>query len=136
MPRKKYCWKEVPRTKSSKENTVSAIASLEKDLLALVALYLLKEADKVAATLRKHPKLAQYLNVIITKLSSIFESSRLVLEPYTDYESDQTERVIVSVCTDLSCEEADRRLDKFDDEYWLGVDPEIHKRINVVLEFL
>jgi hypothetical protein len=91
---------------------LSAISELD-------AWYIINDRDSVLGYLSRHPHLVPLLRDVVGAVQRFFPAGdELHLEAINDAET-RTEQLYVIITTALSREEAEARLDRFDEEWWL-----------------
>jgi len=105
--------------------------------LELEKLYGLREPDEVQRFLQPYPHLAELLLEAFPYLKKHFgPSPQVELEVIRDPEIGSLGELVAFILTPLSVHEAEARLDRFDDEWFLDRLDRTDGLLNVCLEFI
>jgi hypothetical protein len=88
--------------------------------------------------LLKHDYLAAILSEAYKRIRPYFLTASLFLDVVIDPEvagDNDTEQLVLTILTDLDVAEAMARLDRVDEEWWLGALPAARGKIAITLEF-
>jgi hypothetical protein len=126
--------------------TVSAVDDWDRATLAglleagigeIETIYEMRDVPSVRQYLRNHPELIQVLLEAHPYLKEIFGTQvRVFLEIVTDPEAAREQELFAYIVTTLSADEAVRRLDDFDDGWFLQHVERVAGRLNFNLEFV
>jgi hypothetical protein len=96
------------------------IVKIDPTLQALGQFYTFRRAEKVSGFLQAHSFLVPLLMEAYSKIAKYFgPSPEVVLEIVIDQEAEDDRELFALVRVDLSLDEALRRLERFDQEWWL-----------------
>lgn len=97
--------------------------------------FYLKNRDEVLSFVREHRFLPSLLKEACYWLDRQFPSSERVLELISDPEVDDDQQLVLSVVSQLSPAESLKRLDRFDNEWWLDAMSRARNKLCITLEF-
>ena len=97
--------------------------------------YRINDRDRIESFLRENVFLLDLLGQIYTKTEKYICFSKIFLEVVADPESENDKQLVVSVLPDMDPVEADKRLDQFDDEWWLDQIDQTKGKLCITLEF-
>ena len=130
----------------SKSATISALDTRVDSVLAglleagigeIEAIYAMRDAPRVRQYLRDHPEVIQVLlEARLCLEKHIGTDVRVFLEIVRDPEADRDQELFAYIVTTLSADEALRRLDAFDDGWFLKHIGNVAGRLNFNLEFV
>lgn len=126
----------IPPEEITRQSEVesSLFLKLQKTIEQLEDFYTLENAVDVKKFLWTHERLIDILSEAHRRIKKIFgEVANLSLELHHDPEED-FEGLFIIIKTNLSPEESLDLLDKFDEEWWLDVDDEVRKILEVDIE--
>lgn len=105
------------------------------EVRALERLYIFKERLEVLDFINLHPFLAPLLFEVVGRIAQFFPEPQLSLEVVSDFEFPDSSQLVLSIETTLSPDEALKRLDSFDDDWWLDTAREAEGRLCIDVEF-
>lgn len=101
---------------------------------SLEQLYTLRRPEEVRRFLDNNTFLYQLLHEANQQIRNYFESKELILEVVTDPEEGEQE-LVIWIHTNLSADEAYKKLKEFDNNWWLNVPPNISEKLSINVEF-
>jgi hypothetical protein len=109
---------------------------IDPALQALDQFYTFRRAEEVSGFLQAHPFLVPLLLEAHGKIAKYFgPSPEVVLEVIIDPEAEDDRELFALVRVDLSPDEAVRRLERFDQEWWLDASSQGCCLLNIDVEY-
>jgi len=130
MGKKKY--KNPPINESINENSVSIRKISE--ISQLEAIYSFHNPDEIKRFLSSHDFIIEYLFEEHEQIRRFFGEH--IIEILLEYDKDPNENfegLFVTIKTNLSPAESIDLLEKFDEEWWLGIDFKIRSKITIMV---
>ncbi len=124
-----------PTSAISAERHSSIVLIEQIEVRALERLYIFKERLEVLDFVNLHPFLAPLLFEAVGRIDQFFPEPQLSLEVVSDFEFPDSSQLVLSIETILSPDEALKRLDRFDDDWWLDAAREAEGRLCIDVEF-
>jgi hypothetical protein len=119
------------------ETGVSTVRTLESEIRSLEQLYTFRRRAEVSRFLERHSFLAPLLLEAYSKFGNYFGPyPRVFLEVVRDPEVQGFVELFGYVVTRLTPEEAGRRLQRFDQDWFLNQLPQVRGLLNFDVEFL
>jgi hypothetical protein len=118
------------------ETGVSVVCELEIQMQLVGKLFTFRNPQEVSEFLHAHPFLVPLLVEAHDRIAHYFEPSpEVVLEVITDPEAEDDHELFVFIRTALPPDEAIRKLDWFDQEWWLEASPRAKCLLNIDVEY-
>ena len=102
------------------EPNFTGINNLNKDLRAATEVYTLRRPNDVYDFLKKEPSAIAQILETYEKIQEYFPQDEIFMEVLADPGSPIEKELLISISTSLPPIDAIRRLDAFDDSWWLG----------------
>ncbi len=96
------------------------ISDLDRDIRALAEVYKFRRPEEVYAFLRKDPTAIALILEAQRRIREHFSEEEIFMEVLTDPSLPDEKELLISISTSLPPDEAIRRLDAFDEDWWLG----------------
>ena len=103
------------------EPNFTGINNLNKDLRAATEVYTLRRPNDVYDFLKKEPSAIAQILETYERIQEYFPQDEIFMEVLADPGSPIEKELLISISTSLPPIDAIRRLDAFDDSWWLGV---------------
>lgn len=124
-----------PTSAISVERHSSTVLIEQIEVRALDRLYIFKERLEVLNFIDLHPFLVPLLFEAVGRIAQFFPEPQLSLEVVSDFEFPDSSQLVLSIETTLSPDEALKRLDRFDDDWWLDAAREAEGGLCIDVEF-
>ena len=102
------------------EPNFTGINSLNKELRAAAEVYILRRPNDVYDFLKKEPSAIALVSEAYERTREYFPRDEIFMEILTDPGSPIEKELLISISTALPPIDAIRKLDAFDDGWWLG----------------
>lgn len=102
---------------------------------ALEHIYKFRNCDAVRTFLMDEPSASVLLSEAYGRIRKYFPDSEIFMEVVTDPDSPGEKELVVSIATDLSPKEAIKRLDAFDEDWWLDASDRSTASICIKVEY-
>lgn len=137
----------VDRASKSLHSLIDSIASTSQnetlstyptsDLRKLEQHYIFRNQSEVMNFAVNNSSLLQPLHEAWDQIRNYFgESVQAVLEVVADPEFFEDQELVIFIRTDLSPDEALKKLEQIDDEWWLNVPADVRKKLCITVEFI
>ena len=113
----------------------STVRVPQTQIRLLDRLYTFRERTEVLWFLERYPFLPPLLLEAYDEIENHFPYSELFLEVVTDPEETDDSQLVISIGTNLNPDEADDRLDEFDDSWWLDALDQAQGKLCIDVEF-
>jgi hypothetical protein len=117
------------------ENGTSLVRGFEFQMLVVRHLYSLRKPEEVSEYLESYPFLAPLLIEAYGEIERCFGPSTVFLEILIDPEVADDRELFAFIRTNLSPDEALKRLDRLDKEWWLDAADRAEGRLCIHVEF-
>ena len=97
----------------------STVRAHQAEILLLERFYSFRERSDVLGFLERCPFLVSLLLEAYRKIREYFPYSRIFLEVVTDPEAVGDSQLVVFIATNFDPDKADRRFERFDEDWWL-----------------
>lgn len=108
---------------------------IDCDIQALEQIYKFRNRDAVRAFLMEDPSATRLLSEAYGRIRKYFPDSEIFMEVVTDPDFLCEKELVVSIVTDLSPREAIKRLDAFDEDWWLDASDRSRASICIKVEY-
>jgi hypothetical protein len=105
------------------------------DSQALERMYSFRNAEQIQAFLGKNPAVVPVLTDAYLKIGSYFPSSQLFLELFRAPEVEDREYLFILIATNLTPDEALKKLSQLDEDWWLDAMYSVQGRVSLNVEF-
>lgn len=102
------------------EPNFTGIKNLNEDLRAAAEVYTLRRPNDVYDFLKKEPSAIALVSEARERIREHFPQDEIFMEVLTDPGSPMEKELLISISTSLPPIDAIRKLDSFDDSWWLG----------------
>lgn len=102
------------------EPNFTGIKNLNEDLRAAAEVYTLRRPNDVYDFLKKEPSAVALVSEAHERIREHFPQDEIFMEVLTDPGSPMEKELLISISTSLPPSDAVRKLDAFDDSWWLG----------------
>jgi len=102
------------------EPNFTGINNLNEDLRAAAEVYILRRPNDVYDFLKKGPSAIALVSEAYERIREHFPQDEIFMEVLTDPGSPIEKELLISISTALPPIDAIRKLDAFDDSWWLG----------------
>ncbi|WP_334102303.1 hypothetical protein [Methanothrix soehngenii] len=102
------------------EPNFTGIKNLNEDLRAAAEVYILRRPNDVYDFLKKGPSAIGLISEAYERIRDHFPLNEIFMEVLTDPGSPMEKELSISISTSLPPIDAIRKLDAFDDGWWLG----------------
>ena len=117
------------------EPNFTGINNLNKDLRAATEVYTLRRPNDVYDFLKKEPSAIAQILETYERIQEYFPQDEIFMEVLADPGSPIEKELLISISTSLPPIDAIRRLDAFDDSWWLGVSSSSPADICIKVEY-
>ncbi len=102
------------------EPNFTGINNLNEDLRAAAEVCTLRRPNDVYYFLKKEPSAIALVSEACERIREHFPQDEIFMEVLTDPGSPMEKELLISISTSLPASDAIRKLDAFDDSWWLG----------------
>lgn len=117
------------------EPNFTGINNLNKDLRAATEVYTLRRPNDVYDFLKKEPSAIAQILETYERIQEYFPQDEIFMEVLADPGSPIEKELLISISTSLPPIDAIRRLDAFDDSWWLGASSSSPADICIKVEY-
>lgn len=113
----------------------TGINNLNKDLRAAAEVYTLRRPNDVYDFLKKKPSVMDLISEAYERIQDYFPQGEIFMEVLADPGSPMEKELLISISTSLPPIDAIRKLDAFDDNWWLGASSSSPADICIKVEY-
>lgn len=117
------------------EPNFTGIKNLNEDLWAATEVYTLRRPNDVYDFLKKEPSAIGLISEAYERIRDHFPLNEIFMEVLTDPGSPMEKELLISISTSLPPIDAIRKLDAFDDGWWLGASSGSPADISIKVEY-
>ena len=113
----------------------TGINNLNKDLRAAAEVYTLRRPNDGYDFLKKKPSVMDLISEAYERIQDYFPQGEIFMEVLADPGSPMEKELLISISTSLPPIDAIRKLDAFDDNWWLGASSSSPADICIKVEY-
>jgi hypothetical protein len=117
------------------EARFTGIDNLNRDIVAMARDYTLRRPDDVYDFLKKEPSAIALVSEAHGRIREHFPKGEIFMEVLRDPGSPIERELLISISTSLPPSDAVRKLDAFDDSWWLGASSSSPADICIKVEY-